>query len=104
MLPFGPAYAQHGADVLRVLLCASLLRTAIALFSAISRVLGRGTRLAAIELALLVIVLGAALPLARAAGIEGVALAWLLANAAICAAVAPSLIAVVRRAAPPSPG
>ncbi len=98
MLPFGRTYAQHGAGVLRLLLCASLLRVAIALFSALSRVQARGLRLGVVELALFLLALGAAVPLARTNGIEGVAAAWLGANAIICIAVAPSLLRALGKA------
>lgn len=96
MLPFGHAYAQHGAVVLSLLLCASILRVVIALFSAVSRAQGRGLRLALVEMALLALVLGAAAILARSDGIEGVAIAWLGANAIICAALSPVLIGFLR--------
>ena len=101
MLPFGRAYAEHGAGVLRLLLCASLLRTVIALFSALSRVQGRGLRLSFVELILLALALGSAVPLAHSNGIEGVAAAWLLANAVICVAVVPMLSGILRRPAAP---
>jgi O-antigen/teichoic acid export membrane protein len=91
MLPFGHVYAEHGAGVLRLLLCGSVFRIVIALFSAVSRAQGRGLRLGLVELALLVLVLGSAVPLAHAHGIEGVAVSWLGANAIICLAVAPLL-------------
>jgi O-antigen/teichoic acid export membrane protein len=96
MLPFGHAYAEHGVGVLRLLLCASIFRAVIALFSAVSRVQGRGLRLGLIELALLVVVLGSAIPLARSYGIEGVGAAWLGANAAICLAVLPLFVRFLR--------
>jgi O-antigen/teichoic acid export membrane protein len=100
MLPFGHAYAEHGAGVLRLLLCGSLFRVVIALFSAVSRVQGHGLRLGLVELALLVLVLGAAIPLAHSHGIEGVAAAWLAANAIICLAVLPLLIGFLREPSP----
>ena len=96
MLPFGHVYAQHGTGVLRLLLCASLFRAVIALFSAVARAQGRGLRLALVELALLVLVLGPAVLLARSHGIEGVAAAWLGANAIICLAVVPLLTRFLR--------
>jgi O-antigen/teichoic acid export membrane protein len=96
MLPFGHAYAQEGATVLRLLLCASMLRVVIALFSAVSRAQGLGLRLATVELALLVFVLGAAVPLAHSDGIQGVAAAWLGANAIICVVLAPVLMRFLR--------
>jgi O-antigen/teichoic acid export membrane protein len=96
MLPFGRLYAEHGAGALRLLLCGSVFRAVTALFSAVSRAQGRGMRLALVELALLVLVLGAAIPLAHTDGIEGVAAAWLGANAIICFAVAPMLVKFLR--------
>jgi O-antigen/teichoic acid export membrane protein len=92
MAPFGHAYAQHGALVLRLLLCASLLRLVIALFSSVSRIQRRGLRMGLVELALLALVLGAAVPLAHSYGIEGVAGAWLGANLIICLGVLPLLL------------
>jgi O-antigen/teichoic acid export membrane protein len=96
LLPFGNAYARHGAGVLRLLLCASLFRGGIAFFAAVSRVQGRGLRLALSELALLVLVLGPAAPLANAYGIDGVGAAWLMANAVIFLTLVPRLIPVFR--------
>lgn len=66
------------------------------LFSAVSRVQGRGLRLGMVELALLVLVLGPAVPLARSHGIEGVAATCLGASAISCLAVAPMLIRFLR--------
>jgi O-antigen/teichoic acid export membrane protein len=102
MLPFGRAYAEHGVGVLRLLLSASVLRIVIALFSALSRAQGRGLRLGLAELALLVLVVGLAIPLARSHGSEGAAAAWLTANAVLCSAVIAPLIAVLRRASAPA--
>jgi O-antigen/teichoic acid export membrane protein len=97
MLPFGHLYAEHGAEVLRLLLCGSIFRTVIALFSAVSRAQGRGLRLGLVEFSLLILVLGPAVVLAHSHGIQGVAVAWLSANAIICLAVAPSLGRLLRR-------
>ena len=104
MLPFGPTYAEHGAVALRLLLCGSVFRAVIALFSAVSRAQGRGGRLALVELALLVLVLGAAIPLAHSHGIDGVAAAWLGANALICLAVSPLLVRFLREPREPGGG
>jgi O-antigen/teichoic acid export membrane protein len=92
MAPFGSVYAQHGVGALRLLICASVFRVVIALFAAISRVQGRGTRLAALEFCLMALVVAPAAALARDHGIEGVALGWLAANAIVCAAAIPALI------------
>lgn len=97
MLLFGRPYVEHGATALRLLLCGSVFRAVTALFSAVSRAQGRGTRLALVELALFVLVLGAAIPLAHSRGINGVAIAWLGANAIICLAVVPLLVEFLRK-------
>jgi O-antigen/teichoic acid export membrane protein len=97
MLAFGRAYERNGTDVLRLLVCAGVLRSAIALFSAVSRIQGRAFRLGVVEFSLLVLVLGPAILLAHADGIQGVALAWLGANAIVCLALIPSLISLLRR-------
>jgi O-antigen/teichoic acid export membrane protein len=91
LLPFGRGYSEHGSAVLRLLLCASLLRAGLALFSAISRIGRHGLRLATVELGLLVLALGLAVPLAHADGITGVAAAWLAANALVFLAILPTL-------------
>jgi O-antigen/teichoic acid export membrane protein len=96
LLPFGRAYTENGTGVLRLLLCASLLRAGIALFSAISRIGGHGLRLAAVEFTLLVLVLGLAVPLAHSHGIDGVAVAWLGANLLISLAILPWLVRFLR--------
>jgi O-antigen/teichoic acid export membrane protein len=96
LLPFGHAYQEEGTTVLRVLLCASLLRPGIALFSAVSRVRGQGTRLALLELALLTLILGAAVPLAHSHGIDGVAVAWTAANGLVVLALIPWLVRFMR--------
>lgn len=98
MLPFGHLYAEHGATALRLLLCGSVFRAVVALFSAVSRAQGHGLRLGLVEFALLVLVLGAAVPLAHSNGIDGVAGAWLAANAAICMGVLPLLVRLLRDA------
>jgi O-antigen/teichoic acid export membrane protein len=97
LLPFGHSYAEHGAGVLRLLLCASLLRVVLALFSALCRIDAHGVRLTLVELALLLLALGGAIPLAHSHGIDGVALAWLGANAIVAFAVVPLLLAELRR-------
>jgi O-antigen/teichoic acid export membrane protein len=94
---FGPTYAEHGTTVLRLLLAASLLRLALALFAALARIHGRALRIAAVELGLLVLALGTAVPMAHARGIEGVAIAWLGANLVAAACVAPALFGELRR-------
>jgi O-antigen/teichoic acid export membrane protein len=99
LLPFGRDYAQAGVTVLRLLLCASVFRTVIVLFSAVARVHTHGPRIALVQLALLVLALGPAIALARSHGIDGVAFAWLAANVVICVAVVPTLLRFLREPA-----
>ncbi len=96
LAPFGAAYATHGANLLRLLLCASLLRVLLALFSALARAQAKGARLALLELGLLTIVLGLAVPLAHSAGIVGVGVAWLVGNALACCLAIPVLLRFLR--------
>jgi O-antigen/teichoic acid export membrane protein len=96
MLPFGAAYADHAAASLRLLALASLLRVPLALYSALMRVRARAVPLAVTEFALLALTLAVALRLPRSLGVEGVAAAWLAANAIVCVVIAPRLIALVR--------
>jgi O-antigen/teichoic acid export membrane protein len=96
MLPFGAAYADHAAGALRLLALASLLRVPLALYSALMRVRARAAPLAAAELALLALTLGAALTLPRSWGVDGIAAAWLAGNAIVCVVIAPRLIALAR--------
>lgn len=98
MAPFGRAYAEQGTTVLRLLLCASILRIVITLFVALSRIHARGLRLAFAEFVLFAVALGGALALAPSRGIVGVAGAWLLANAVVALAVAPIIVAYFRGA------
>lgn len=95
---FGAAYAENGTTVLRLLLCASLLRVGTVLFSALSRIGGHGLRIGIVEFALLTLSLSLASALARSNGIDGVGLAWLIANAIVLLSVLPTLrCALLRR-------
>jgi O-antigen/teichoic acid export membrane protein len=99
LLPFGSAYAVHGAGLLALMMLGSVFRAILALFSAIARVQRRGLLLAAIELALLLLVLGPSLALAGSYGIDGVGASWLAANAVVCVAILPTLVRFLRSGA-----
>lgn len=81
LLPFGPRYVQAGTPVLRLLACASGFRMAGALFIAICRVEGRAGRILGMQAAVFAMVMGGTIVLGSSGGIEGVAVAWLIANA-----------------------
>jgi O-antigen/teichoic acid export membrane protein len=102
MLPFGQEYVRESTNVLRILLCANLFRAAMLLAAAIWRLEGKGGRIAALEGVMLVGLLCAAIPLAHAHGVIGVALAWLGSAVVVGCAVLPLLVRYVR--APLAPG
>ncbi len=106
LLPFGPEYVRESAPVLRLLACASLFRGVIVLYSALARVRGQGGRILAAEGAATALLIAAVFVLAPRLGIEGVALAWLGANAVVALAVLPALVRTllpVRPSPPPTP-
>jgi O-antigen/teichoic acid export membrane protein len=100
---YGPAYAAAGTLVLRLLVCASVFRAVTALYIGVCRVEGRGGRILAAQGATFVLVIGLTVLLAPGHGIDGVAIAWLVANGIVGVAVAPRLIQVLRRPAPRTP-
>ena len=97
LLPFGAEYVRGGATVLRVLAAASAFRVIGALFVVICRIEGRGGQILALQASVFVIVTGLAVVLGRAHGIDGVAFAWLIANAAVGCAVAPRVWRVLHQ-------
>ncbi|HEV2787625.1 MAG TPA: hypothetical protein VGV67_14600, partial [Solirubrobacteraceae bacterium] len=99
MLPFGEEYVNASSNVLRILLVASLFRGAMLLANAIWRLEGRGGRIAAVEGFMLLGLLCAAIPLAHAFGVIGVAAAWLGSALAVGCAVLPLLMRYIRRPA-----
>jgi O-antigen/teichoic acid export membrane protein len=91
LAPFGPEYVSAGAPVLRLLACASAFRSVGAVYVAICRVEGRAGRILAMQACVFVLVTGGTLLLGRRHGIDGVALAWLIANAIVGCVVLPSV-------------
>lgn len=92
LLAFGHAYAQAGAGVLRLLAVASLCRGVIGLYTAINRVEGRASRVLGAHGTVCLGTLALAVLGGRHGGLDGVALAWLAANAVVAAvALAPVL-------------
>lgn len=100
LLPFGASYSAHGAATLRLLALASVFRIAISLFAAVARIEGRGAPILAVYAAVVALLVPLILLLHVPFGIEGVALAWLLANAIVALAVAPSLVRLLRAGEP----
>jgi O-antigen/teichoic acid export membrane protein len=96
LLPFGPAYADGGGALLRLLACASVFRAIIGLYSAICRVQGRAGRVLVVQAAVFALVVGLTLTLGRSHGLQGVGLAWLAANALVACALAPATVRTLR--------
>jgi O-antigen/teichoic acid export membrane protein len=97
LLPFGSDYAREGDWVLRILALACLPRALVFLAGAVWRLQGRGRLLLAVEAIMLVILLGSVVPLAKAIGLTGVALAWLGAAVAAALPAAVSLSTFLRK-------
>jgi O-antigen/teichoic acid export membrane protein len=91
LLPFGSAYASHGATALRLLACASVFRTFGYLFNGLSRLHVRGTAIMLAQGGLASISVVLAFLLVHPLGLAGVALAWLIANFVVAVGAAPSL-------------
>ncbi|ORT58648.1 hypothetical protein [Streptomyces sp. CB03238] len=91
LAPFGPAYAEHGTLVLRLLAAAALPRVAVELYIGVLRVQGRTGVLAAVQGAMCVLVLGSAAVLMSPAGIAGAGLAMLLSMVVMALVSAPGL-------------
>jgi len=99
MLPFGAEYVRESTQLLRILIIASLFRAVVAVAAAIWRVTGSSGRIAALDGVMLVVLLLAAVPLANALGVVGVALAWLSTTMLVGGAVLPLLIRYYRSGA-----
>jgi O-antigen/teichoic acid export membrane protein len=99
LLPFGEEYVRESTPLLRILLCATLVRSALVLTAAIWRVQGFAGRIAMLDGAMLTGVLAAGIPLAHAAGVTGVAVAWLGSTVVVAAGVLPLLVRTFRAGA-----
>jgi O-antigen/teichoic acid export membrane protein len=104
MLPFGDEYVDASTGVLRLVLVASLFRGAMLLAAAVWRLEGRGGRIAALEGCMLLGLLCAAIPLAHAFGVIGVAAAWLGSAVAAGGSALPVLVRYFRAGSSQPPG
>ena len=96
LAPFGTEYATGAGGVLRLLVIAGGFRAVISLFTAIARVRRRTGWLLAAYGGLAVILLPLAVVLARPMGLDGVALAWLIAHATVAVAVLVPMLRLLR--------
>lgn len=88
LTPYGHAYVTHGTLVLRLLAAASCFRAVVFLYGGVARLRGAGRQLLNLQVAVAVTLVGLVYVLARADGLVGVGLAWLLGWALLAAAVA----------------
>jgi O-antigen/teichoic acid export membrane protein len=96
LLPFGQAYADNAAPVLRLLVLASGFRATMALFGAVARVRGHTSWLLVTYIGLAALLLPLAVILIGRVGLNGVALAWLIAHAVVGSAVVWPMIRLLR--------
>jgi O-antigen/teichoic acid export membrane protein len=96
LLPFGQAYANNGAPVLRLLVLASGFRATLALYGAVARVRGHTSWLLVTYIGLAALLLPLAVILIGRVGLNGVALAWLIAHAVVGSAVVWPMIRLLR--------
>jgi O-antigen/teichoic acid export membrane protein len=96
----GGAYAAEGTTVLRILACAIPFLVITALYSTTARVRQQMGRVVAIQLGASVVTIGLALVLVHEMGINGVALAYLVAEVASAAIVFVPLVRILREKSP----
>ncbi|MCW2720331.1 MAG: polysaccharide biosynthesis protein [Pseudonocardia sp.] len=92
----GGEYAAQGSTVLRILACAIPFLVITALYNTTARVRGQMGRVVAIQLGAAVVTIGLALVLVRTLGINGVALAYLIAEVASAIIVFIPLVRILR--------
>jgi len=104
LMPFGGDYAREGTDLLRLCAAASLFRAVLFLFIALKRLEGRGRPSLVSSAADFILLIGLSVILGPALGLAGIGLAWLISNAVVGLAVAPSLWRALRGAEPATDG
>ena len=94
--PFGPGYVRESTSALRIMACACLFYAAIALYQAIARLRGQGSRILLVEAAKAPILLAGVVVLGSLLGIDGVGLAWVGCVAVVALTILPSLLQFLR--------
>ncbi|GGK52891.1 hypothetical protein Ppa06_06060 [Planomonospora parontospora subsp. parontospora] len=103
-LGWGESYAEHGADVLRLLAFASIPHALIEIYLGVLRARSRVRALLLFQALLCVLVVGLSFVFFRAHGITGVGLGTLAAQVIVAAVIAPGLFRVLRTAGAPGTG
>lgn len=96
LLPFGSGYVQESTSTLRIMACGSAFYAVIALYEALARLHGHGSRILLVELAKAPFLIGGIIVLTPLLGINGVALAWLGSVAVVSVTILPSLLGYLR--------
>jgi O-antigen/teichoic acid export membrane protein len=94
---YGPLYVAHSSALMRILAPAVLARVITNLYISIARVHRRVSRIAMAKGALLVLVLGQSWWLMDQIGLLGVAVAFLISEVAVAAALLPSMLRMLTR-------
>lgn len=84
---YGPSYADEGTIQLRLLAVSAIPFVFIAIALGVARVQGRMVFVALVQAALMVLVLGLAVPLMDMVGVAGMALSWLIAQCIVAPVV-----------------
>ncbi|WP_326824807.1 lipopolysaccharide biosynthesis protein [Streptosporangium sp. NBC_01756] len=97
-LGWGPSFAEHGANVLRLLALASIPHAVIEIYLGVLRARSRVRALLALQALLCVLVVGLSFVLFRSYGITGVGMGTFAAQVIVMVVVAPGLVKVLRGA------
>lgn len=99
---FGGSYGEEGTTVLRLLVAGAIPNVLVAIGLAVARIEHRGRSILLIQAAQCVVVLGLSIALLAPLGIEGVGVAWLVAQVAMATGLAFGILRPILLAPPGS--
>jgi O-antigen/teichoic acid export membrane protein len=94
---YGPAYAAQSSDLLRMLALGVLAKTVTTISFSLARVERRVGRIALVQGALFVLLMGLSWVLMGTLGLDGVGVAYLVTQVVVAAAVLPTVVRALRR-------
>ena len=94
---YGPAYAAHSSDLLRLLALGVLAKTVTTISFSLARVERRVGRIALVQGVLFALLMGLSWVLMGTLGLNGVGVAYLVTQVVVAAAVLPSVLRALRR-------